>query len=494
MQIGRPRALLLRIFQLTNDPTHGYAACTEGDSPNVDFHVRRSTTARASGRLLVTAAMAVALASCTPLRTPWHVERDHARSLTPDAPVRSVAPLHATDVVRVRVYLDVDYRNQNRDAEERVRATFEEASLQLVEALGLSFYVVEMVPWERRGADLAAAFEELERTDSGEDVDFVVGFVTSAPLWTSSLHDLGLARLLGRHAVLRGMNNIEERKALDEVLRLLSNEERERVFRARRLHKEVVVLLHEWAHTVGGNHLADPEEILNPKHDVRQQGFAPASLPVLALGVRWHRASSDEERSLIADELVGVLSTPRGAPCDEPSRRQLLALVGREQRESSGSEGSDGQRHEPDAAMPATPATAAARKPPQHRDVLTPEDRASLEEIELLCAAGDSAAARARGRPLFDAHPEDAYAPTGPATSRRSQRSARRSSARPWARADLTRWRTEARSSALGSADRGRERASGVPRGCADARSHPRRREPSPSAPSPRANERLRAP
>ena len=73
-----------------------------------------------------------------------------------------------------------------------------------------------------------------------------------------SFHDLGCARVLGRHFVLRGMTSIAELQDFNRLFPKLDNDEREALYGRRKTHKELSIFLHEWAHTLGALHVQDP--------------------------------------------------------------------------------------------------------------------------------------------------------------------------------------------------------------------------------------------
>ena len=67
----------------------------------------------------------------------------------------------------------------------------------------------------------------------------------------TNVHQIGIAATPGRHLVLRGMDDEQEGLAIDRDLSLLPNDEREALYTQRRAHKEAVMFLHEWGHTLG---------------------------------------------------------------------------------------------------------------------------------------------------------------------------------------------------------------------------------------------------
>ena len=236
------------------------------------------------------------LASCGWWRSPKDVQRDYARSLRP-AEVAPEAPAPGTPIrsLHVRAYVDREYRAQTLRWSQRIEQQVERANRVLEAQFGVRLEVVEVREWEwaDRTGELPGAIRELALLDSGGDVDWVIGFVSSLPMFSDSHEQLGVAHFFGRHMVLRGMDSLAEARAASEALDLLSEDERQDLLRARRVHKETSVLLHEWAHTLGAFHERNPASILSPAYDKSQSGFSPASREIVALGL-----SSRDSRDL----------------------------------------------------------------------------------------------------------------------------------------------------------------------------------------------------
>ncbi|GEJ57720.1 hypothetical protein AMYX_24610 [Anaeromyxobacter diazotrophicus] len=137
--------------------------------------------------------------------------------------------------------------------------------------------------WEHSdgSSGLAGALAALVALDDAADVDRVVGFVSSMPTLPAVLEQLGIALAPGRHLIVRGSESAEEAVQLRRVLHLLPDDEIEALLRERRVHRETLLLLHEWAHTMGASH--DPAEgfILSPRYDLGCAGFSDASRALL---------------------------------------------------------------------------------------------------------------------------------------------------------------------------------------------------------------------
>ena len=97
---------------------------------------------------------------------------------------------------------------------------------------------------------------------------------------TLSFHELGRARVLGRHVVLRTMDDVGELRAL-EGFDTLEPTERSRLYQQRKRHKETAVLLHELGHCLGALHTREPAELMHPQYTSDMQSFAPENLELM---------------------------------------------------------------------------------------------------------------------------------------------------------------------------------------------------------------------
>jgi hypothetical protein len=243
------------------------------------------------------------LSGCSPPRTPTDIQREIARSLTPVG-VSASSPESRGPVTRARVrfYADHDYRSHTLRWEQRLETLVRQSNEILGRDLGLELVVGDRRPWERKssGDDLAASLGELEALDQASDVDWVVGLVSALPGATSSVHHLGMARTYGRHFVVRGMDDIVERQAIETTFDKLPAEEREQLYSERRAHKVLTVFLHELGHTLGALHTRDAQWVMSPIYDHLAHAFCPPNLELMRLGLEWRdraaREPSDRRR------------------------------------------------------------------------------------------------------------------------------------------------------------------------------------------------------
>jgi len=262
-------------------------------------------------------------------KTPAGHERDAARHLLPGRFDLTPAPGRPAEVrvVRLRVYADDDYRTL-LSWQKRLRAQIERINAVAEPVFAAHFEIESIRDWKRshRAMALDPILAELQALDPARDVSCVIGLVTPMRGVTTSVHQIGDAAILSRHFVLRGMDDEQELLALDREFSLLDPAERQSVYGERKAHKEVVIFLHEWGHTLGLLHHEDPAVIMNPSYDPHQAAFSPFEQGQINL-VLGRRSERPEEAY---PEVAALESFLADAPSDEGSdkdRAQLLDLT-----------------------------------------------------------------------------------------------------------------------------------------------------------------------
>jgi tetratricopeptide (TPR) repeat protein len=264
------------------------------------------------------------------VKRPVDYEREYARTLAPKKLEGSTSapPSGPRRTLRVRVYADADYRAQVLRWDRSIEAQLRRASAVVEGSLGVVFEVDSAKHWERPGSseNLDVALNQLEALDPGEDVDLVIGLVSALPIFSATHHELGRARVFGRHCVLRGMENPQEAQALIAMFKHLPDAEREALYRERKLHKETSVLLHEWAHTLGAFHVQDSQWMMHPGYDSSQAAFAPRTLGLLGLSLRHvpRARRSLEAQQDWARELKAMLSATVWPDWEGPDKAWVL--------------------------------------------------------------------------------------------------------------------------------------------------------------------------
>ena len=186
--------------------------------------------------------------------------------------------------VKLRIYAGHEYRAQNRRWREQFESYLDLANQLLVPELGLQLQVAGYEDWTRQTPNdkMDQLLEELEGIDAAADVDLVVGLTSSLSVVSSSMRELGRARYMGRHMILRGFNDLAEFKSFSTGLTQLEESERKRFFAARKQHKQAAVLLHEFGHLFGAMHV-DPKvkSIMSPLYSHEATNFAPQVISLM---------------------------------------------------------------------------------------------------------------------------------------------------------------------------------------------------------------------
>jgi hypothetical protein len=190
----------------------------------------------------------------------------------------------------------------------------------------VKFEVESLRDWDAThfGVPFGKMLDELMKQDEAREVDWVIGLVTPLREFASSLHQIGFAASCSRHFLLRGMDDEQEMLALDREFRLLGVDERRRLYGDRKAHKELVVFLHEWGHTMGLMHHEDRAVVMNPSYDSHQRTFTDWEKRVMALVIERRLA----RRSELYPETAELAQMFAKAPTDEGSQAERAELTG----------------------------------------------------------------------------------------------------------------------------------------------------------------------
>jgi hypothetical protein len=255
----------------------------------------------------------------------------HDLALITPAPLESTSPWKGDPrELKVRVYLDEDFRAQTLHWKQQIEEQFDDANQFLVPALGIRLDVVSYEMWDQRSAsmsmnDLAAA---LQAHDAGDDVAWVVGYVSSLSVASTSFEQLGVAQLLGKHVVIRGYADSGEKKLLAEAFPKVPAVERERAFEARRRHKQTVVLIHEIAHTLGAIHENDPGWIMHASYDVAMSQFSDRSRELMQISIDERiKPKTEQNNAELAGRLIGYLDANPWGGWVEEERVELATML-----------------------------------------------------------------------------------------------------------------------------------------------------------------------
>jgi tetratricopeptide (TPR) repeat protein len=242
------------------------------------------------------------------------------------------APHDEVQAARVRVWVDQDYR-RGPSWRKRALHLVARANAFLAPAFGVRLEAT-FEAWERQagGEDLAAVLDELAAHDAGDGVEWVIGMTGAPATFTVSHHELGRAHVLGKHFVVRDMNDAEEARQLARVLDTLDEDERLALYAARKHHKELVVFLHEWAHTVGGLHERGDGRIMAPAYGAQAATLSDGLTELVELGLelraeRGEGEAAEARREALRGKMRQVLADG-GDEWWADERAQLEGLLG----------------------------------------------------------------------------------------------------------------------------------------------------------------------
>jgi tetratricopeptide (TPR) repeat protein len=256
-------------------------------------------------------------------------QRKSAATLMPTPIVMAKdATAGKTRIMKVRCYADNDYRIGVIRWQDRVRAQLEAMNRVVEPALGVRLEAESFKRWDR-SADpgrLDDVLHELEQADVGAGVDWVFGFVTPMTIATNSIHAMGMARYLGRHLVVRGMSSVALMEQFNKDFDRLDPAEREDLYSAIKAHKEISVLLHEWAHTSGVLHSSEPSRVMNPSYSIHSSSFSQEDMTLLKTGLA-ARAAAGADGRCDWSQLKAVLEATTSPEWFVRERDELLRML-----------------------------------------------------------------------------------------------------------------------------------------------------------------------
>lgn len=292
--------------------------------------------------------------------------------------------------LKVRIWVDADFRAQNVQWKRQLEEQVDEANQFLEPALGIRLDVVAYRSWEARSGDRSVSeiLRSLEAQDPGDDVTWVIGYGSSLSNVSTSFDQIGMARLLGKHLVVRGYADVSERQAFIRAFPDTSKEEREIVHQARRRHKQTVVLIHELMHTLGGIHELDEGWLMHTSYNIEMRQLSDRSreLAQMVIDERLKPAVEQNLRQL-ASRMIGYLDANPWGGWDPDDKQRISVFLRATMDSNPGRPGTD---------------VAATDIP------VPPEVYDQFQRAQRLAAQGKSAEALAELEALVAAYPSTA--------------------------------------------------------------------------------------
>jgi hypothetical protein len=336
-------------------------------------------------------------------------------------------PRHSSDLRRLKLVAVAtrDHAVQVVNWQGRFREAVERANPLLGPALGVELEVVDGGMWRPEGdaEALEALLSDLERNHDGQGADYVVGLVGSLNRLEPSIHQLGVARLHGKHMVLRAANDALEYDAITQGFAELSREARDELYRSRRAHRASAVLIHELGHCLGAVHVQTPGELMYARYGTEMSALSEPVAAVMRITLA-ERALPPEERNAgrMAERLRAELGRRR-APWIESEQSEMEAYLASLTPAAGGALSPASATSAAPAVPTAAPATAPAGTVPAAGTVaatataappavaapagLSPAEQELYASVLRYKGAGQVAQAWAAGQPLFKAHADN---------------------------------------------------------------------------------------
>ena len=298
--------------------------------------------------------------------------------------------------LKIRAYATPHYAGALVDGQAEFEQALADANPTLAHDLSFRLELDAYSVWSGAVSDddLSQLVLQIKKKDSAEDVDWVVVLASPREVVATSADHLGVGLLLGRHLAIRAMSDAAEFDVIDKGFDELSEEEKRRLYAARKRHKTAAVLLHELGHTLGMPHELGSRSLMSAKYDSDAQGFGAhaARLGRHALELRATGVGSELHRNA-AQAALGVLRSAPAHTWDAAGVREVEALFELHAKVWAGG-----------TAKPA-PAQRSAKA--STSSGLPEADGRLLERVRAAQAAGQIAEARGLAAPLFASYPKD---------------------------------------------------------------------------------------
>ncbi len=225
--------------------------------------------------------------------------------------------------VKVRVWVDPGVRALPRWKDE-ITEQIDYASQLLTPLIGARITVADVKDWPRSG-EPRDALRALTEVDKGDDVTWVIGYIAANDVASKAMSELGDARPLGKHIVVRSWAEKPETEALAESLPDLKVAERTELLAAHRRHKQSVILLHHLAVSLGGIAESDPAWILHLTYSAKQTSFADRTRDLLTLS--FDARLADEPDAMVATQLLASIEKSEWGGWIAPNRDEVVTTL-----------------------------------------------------------------------------------------------------------------------------------------------------------------------
>jgi hypothetical protein len=298
-------------------------------------------------------------------------------------------PKKAAHTFKMRVWATAQYASQTLDWQHEFKEMVETANDILLKSADTRIEIASMASWPGAPAqdDLEKTLTALDQQDKGDDVDWVVGLVSGFATFTISFHDLGAARYLGKHFVLRAASDFTEHAAAEAAFTKLKPDERLRLLGERKRHRSVATFVHEVGHTLGALHDTDKEGLMYPGYSKNMRAFGPEVSKVLLIGAAHRKGTSQHA---LAKELLAFYEA-NANPWQPKERESTIVMLNK----------FVGPKPPPPVAAAPAP-LPFADTPKELKDTDKPTWAASVDAFR----GGKFKDAWQTATPLFDAYPK----------------------------------------------------------------------------------------
>jgi hypothetical protein len=204
-----------------------------------------------------------------------------------------------------------------------------------------------------------------------------------------------MARVLGKHFVVRGMHDAAELQAIAEGLDSLSVEERSELYNERKRHKEAVVFLHELGHLFAALHANDQRWIMHASYHHDMQAFAPENRSLMRIAFLGRAEAA--QPAVVAQRLLMRLKED-GPVWSPQAKAELIGAL-----EQAGASDTGG------ASAETSSEAVEVTRTEEDVSTLSEADRARLRAIDATLQSGDANGAWAEAHSLAERY-ADVYA------------------------------------------------------------------------------------